>query len=166
MKLPAANSRADFITGIILLLFFVLLIAVAIPAEVPTPPQQKFSAVSPALFPYVLGSIGALFSGLLIAGAIRDDRPTAAPDGNQYLPWPESAPRLTVVVSVALLYFVLFNRLGALPTSVLAMLILLTVGGMRPWYRVVVYSVALPAVVYAIFVWLVRVPMPRGIFPL
>jgi ABC-type xylose transport system permease subunit len=165
MKLPAVDSPADFVTGIILLLFFVLLIAVAIPAEVPTPPQQKFSAVSPALLPYALGLIGVLFSGLLLAGAASPDRSTAAVDGNQYLPWPESAPRLTIVVSVALLYFVLFQRLGALPTSVLAMLVLLTVGGMRPWYRLVVYSVVLPAVVYAIFVWLVRVPLPRGIFP-
>jgi putative tricarboxylic transport membrane protein len=154
----------DFWLAVCVLVLGVIFVVWVIPAEIPTPVREPFAVVSPAFFPRLLGIAIIVCATLLAASAwlSRSAGPATVvgiePDRHGFL-------KLLLALLVAFGYFLLLRRLGALPTSVLAMLILLPLGGERRPLLILLVSVLLPTAVYLLFVQVARVPLPAGIMP-
>ncbi len=77
------------------------------------------------------------------------------------LDWAEGRHAL-MVLAIAAAAIALYTRLGFLLTMVLMMLALLLIIERRNPLRAVVYSVAMVAFTYGMFVWMLKTPLPTG----
>ncbi len=71
--------------------------------------------------------------------------------------------RLLVLVGSLFVYIVALPWLGQLLASTLFLILLMRVLSDVGWPRVIAYSVVIAGTLYAVFVRLLNVPMPRGL---
>lgn len=139
---------------------FVVAGALIVGATLSFPPGEP-GQPGPALFPRLVGGLMAGFGALLAWQGARG-RPEAVARGawRPTLRSPGVRHALAVVGAV-LLYIVVADRLGFLPTAALILLGLMAQLGVRPRVAVPV-AVGFSLFVYALFAKLLRVPLPPG----
>lgn len=166
----AAPRRKVDVSGalaaLVLSVFFLILLFALIPRFVPTPPGQALRPISPAFFPIIVSALGVISALVALAEAVFIGR-RADDDREVFTDYPAALAilRLVAVLGVAFAFYLLLRPLGALPTSALAMFLLMLLGGVRRPVTLLALSVALPAVIYFVFVRVALVPFPRGIMP-
>ncbi|MEM6985780.1 MAG: tripartite tricarboxylate transporter TctB family protein [Pseudomonadota bacterium] len=150
----------DFISGVCMVCFGALLLAVLIPNGVDEPRRVRFAALSPSYYPRIV-SWTLLIVGLCIA--LRAAwRPSFQPPEEGQRP---DALRQTALVFLLLAGFAsLLSVLGLPLASSLALLFAFPLAGERAWLRVIVLSVAVPFALYFFFLKVANIPIPLGIF--
>lgn len=111
-----------------------------------------------AVFP-VLAGVLLMFSSLttLWEGWRQDPAEKVA------LPAGEDLKRLLILVGLLMGYFLLLPWLGQIVTSLLFCILLIRLLSGLGWVRVLVYSPIVSFLLYFVFVYFLKVPMPRGV---
>ena len=117
--------------------------------------DQPGAGVFPLLIAGILflASISALWEGW------KNRAHTEALD----LPKGEDGVRLVKLVALLISYFVAIPWLGFALSSVLFCILLIRLLSALSWQRCAAYAVIMTAVVYLIFITILKVPMPAGI---
>ena len=89
-------------------------------------------------------------------------------EASEQVEFPAGADRRRVLALVGMLlgYFLLLPWAGQLVGSTLFCMLLMRLLSSLHWLRVVLYSVVMSAAVYAVFVHVLKVPMPQGVLGL
>jgi putative tricarboxylic transport membrane protein len=120
-------------------------------------PFGKLDQPGAGLFPVVVGvmlmlaSLATLWEGWKMQKAELVEVPVGA-----------DLRRLLSLVGLLFGYFLLMPWLGHMISSVLFCLLLIRVLSELSWPRVTAYALVMAIMLYAIFVYLLKVPMPRG----
>lgn len=110
-----------------------------------------------AVFPVMCGALLLLGSVATIWEGWR-----MAPQEQVLMPVGADMKRLLSLVALLLVYFVALPWIGQLLASGLFCFALMRVLSPLPASRVAVYSAVISGTLYALFVYLLKVPMPRG----
>ena len=79
------------------------------------------------------------------------------------LPHGTDLKRLVSLVALLLGYFIAMPLLGLLISSTIFCIFLMRVISDLSWPRIAIYSAVMCGALYAVFVFLLKVPMPRGV---
>lgn len=143
-------------------LFFLFMLVVGIHWGIPKAQGRGFVLTSPAFYPYLVCGFGLLVSALGTLAAALGKRAADAQLEPTYRIG-KALVRFLLVLMVFVLNYILFQRLGALATSVLVFAGLLILGGERHIPVIVVASIGVPVIAYFVFSYLARVPLPTGV---
>jgi len=148
----------DIRIGVVLGVFSVFVFAVA--RTFPVIPGQHFGA---SLFPTLI-SIGLFIcSVLLVAQGWRARRAGAEKPGwPAWLREPISVLRFLMVPISLVFYFMASDWLGFLPCSVLLLVVLQRLFGVR-WMRALIVAVIVSLVIHVMFYSVLHVPLPWGL---
>lgn len=113
-----------------------------------------------AFFPKILAVLLGIFSLLLLARALAGTE--AAPRGVEKIET-EGWIRIGVTLATLAAFALALDRLGFLLTTSLLMILLLRAIEAQNWRKVVVVALATALISYAIFSWLLGVPLPAGV---
>ncbi len=156
------KSARDTVFGFGMAALAVIFVLWGIPDSVVTPASIKALPLSPAFLPYVLtASIGVLGLVCGIQAAFGPGVPTE--EGEGFYPaanWPIRLLGLAVVLAA---FYYLPDVVGMLGVSVLAMALLVWMGGETSVVRGGLVSFLIPLLVYLFFVKVAQVPLPQGI---
>jgi putative tricarboxylic transport membrane protein len=112
-----------------------------------------------ALFPLMAGllllagSLAAIWEGWKMERAEQVEFPVGA-----------DLARLLAVVALLLGYFIALPWLGQLLSSTLFCVLLMRTLSSLSWQRLILYSVVMSGTLYVAFIYVLKVPMPRGAF--
>lgn len=149
----------DFWSGLVFLLFGVVLIVFLIPSGVVEPKRIKFAVLSPSYYPRIIAIAMSLIGLAICIGSLKgkdDDFVTSTVD-------------LYAMGKVVTVFIVLFATAYALPhagfvlASAVALVVLMALAGERNPFIVVGVAIILPIVLYFFFTKLASVPIPGGI---
>ena len=116
--------------------------------------RQPGAALVPLMAGLLLfaGSVAAIWEGWKMERAEQVQFPVGA-----------DLARLLAVIALLIGYFVTLPWLGQLVSSTLfCVLLMRTLSGL-PWARIILYSVLITGTLYVAFIYLLKVPMPRGV---
>ncbi|MCQ4328348.1 tripartite tricarboxylate transporter TctB family protein [Stutzerimonas stutzeri] len=127
-----------------------------VPNHIAEPPILQNPMMSPRWLPSIVGWLLLGFSLLLLLQGMLVDN-TEKDDGRKIIKGPPR--RFFLMVGALLAYVALFETLGAMASSILAMLILFIAHPVRTWW---VYGLAIvfPIAVTLFFVKVMNVPLP------
>jgi hypothetical protein len=134
-----------------------------IPNGVTTPASVRHLPLSPAFLPYVLTAAIGVFALIHMLEAIYAPHiPADDEEGSQdaHPNWKVRAILLSVLL---LVYLLLPERLGMLPTAIGVTIALLAIGGERRVAVLLGVGITVPLLVYLFFAEVAQVPMPEGI---
>jgi putative tricarboxylic transport membrane protein len=120
-------------------------------------PMGQLEQPGAGLFPVIvavimmLASIATLQEGLRMDKTLHVDCPSGA-----------NRNRLLGVIGLLLVYVLILPYAGQIIVSTLFSIFLLRILSKLTWPRILTYSVVISTVLYAIFVILLKVPLPRG----
>ena len=112
-----------------------------------------------AIFPALVGIILAVASFATLREGWWMDRAEEID-----LPMGVDIRRLLILIGLLLGYFLALPWLGQIISSLLFCTLLMRVLSRLGWTRIVAYSLTISITLYAVFVVLLKVPMPRGIW--
>ena len=121
-------------------------------------PFGEMSMPGAALFPVVVGilllvsSLATIWEGLKMEQAELIEMPAGA-----------GRKRLFILIGAMFLYFLALPWLGFFISSVLFATVLMRTLSERGYARILVYSLIMAFAIYGVFVYLLKVPMPRGV---
>ena len=121
-------------------------------------PFGEMSMPGAALFPVVVGvlllvaSLSTIWEGLKMEQAELVEVPTGA-----------GRKRLLILIGAMLFYFIALSWLGFIISSVLFAAVLMRTLSDRSYPRIFAYSLIMAVAIYGVFVYLLKVPMPRGV---
>lgn len=135
------------------------------------PTGLRLDPLGPAYFPrFVLISLAMLATALLVRSIWAARRGPATPSSTtptagetEAAPSPISYPRMLGVLALSIGYVLLMDALGYLVSSVLYVAAVLVLLRVRRPLAIALCAVGLPAVLYALFGWLLGVPLPGGV---
>jgi hypothetical protein len=139
--------RRDHVAGGAFILAGVLVLAVS--GDLPF---GTLASPGAGMLPTLVVVLLMAFGGLLFAGA-RSSPPLAT------VPWADF-PHAARVGFVAAAAVALYTTLGFLVTVPLLLFTLAFVVERRPFLPAALFSVGVPALVYALFTWLLKTPLP------
>lgn len=115
--------------------------------------EQPGAAVFPLIAGVLLllGSLATMWEGWKMEQAEQVDFPAGA-----------DLKRLLSLIGLLLGYFLALPWLGQLVCSMLFCVLLMRVLSSLAWSRIVLYSTVMTGALYAVFIYLLKVPMPRG----
>jgi putative tricarboxylic transport membrane protein len=122
-------------------------------------PLGKMRQPGAALFPLMAGlllmagSLAAIWEGWKMERAEQVEFPVGA-----------DLARLLAVVALLLGYFIALPWLGQLLSSTLFCVLLMRTLSSLSWPRLILYSVVMSGTLYVAFIYVLKVPMPRGAF--
>jgi putative tricarboxylic transport membrane protein len=121
-------------------------------------PLGQMQEPGAAVFPLIAGA-------LLLLGALATLWEGWKMEGAQQVEFPAGADlkRLLSLIGLLLAYFIALPWLGQLIGSMLFCVLLMRVLSNLAWPRIVVYSAVMTAALYGVFIYLLKVPMPRGV---
>ncbi|HEX7128169.1 MAG TPA: tripartite tricarboxylate transporter TctB family protein [Thermodesulfobacteriota bacterium] len=121
-------------------------------------PFGRLSQPGAAVFPLIVG-------GLLVVGSLATiwEGWKTGPAERVEFPAGADRARLLGVVGLLLGYFVALPWLGQLLSSTLFCILLMRLLSSLAWPRVALYSILITGTLYAVFIHLLGVPMPRGV---
>lgn len=111
-----------------------------------------------AVFPVIVGIVWALASLITMWEGWKTNKA-------EQIEMPAGSDRKRLLSTIGLLagYFLLLPILGQIITSTLFCTLLFRVLSNISWSRVVVYSLAMSVVVNIVFIFMFKIPMPRGL---
>jgi putative tricarboxylic transport membrane protein len=110
-------------------------------------------------FPVVLATLLLVFSLILFAQAVRGAASGRRPERIE----PEGWFRIGATLATLIGFTFALERLGFLPSTFLLMVLLLRALEPQPWHKVIAVAGATALAAYAIFGWLLGIPLPGGI---
>lgn len=124
-------------------------------------PFGELARPGAGIFPIIVGAIlvFASLSTLWEGWRMPADEQVEFPAGRDRL-------RLLVLLAALFVYILALPWLGQIVASSLFLMLVMRVLSDVGWPRVIAYSLAISAALYIVFVHLLGVPMPRGIFEL
>lgn len=111
----------------------------------------------PGFLPLALGGLVTLFSLVLIASAIKAKK-AKGPGKLLEKGWGKAAVTVLVMLVAALF----FEKIGYLITFFFLSLLLMIVGGLKGWKKILLIAVLTTAGIYVCFVLLLKQPLPYG----
>ena len=146
--------RSNFVVAAILLALavYIFLAANTLPFGTIRVPQTAF-------FPKILAVLLGIFSVILSARALAGTEVLRGPEKIETEGWIRIGATLAALAAFA---FVL-EWLGFLLTTFLLMILLLRAIEAQKWHKVVLVALATALISYAIFSWLLGVPLPSGV---
>jgi len=156
-------TKYEFHIAILLALvgLFVLLMSNTIPLMVAV---EKSSVINARFFPKLMGSILILLSiGMAVENYFRISTGPSKPSDEDKKKRKGDWARLSAVAIICLLYYLLFQPLGFLLSSLLFMLGFLAFLGVRKWHVILPLSVLVPLCVYLLFKTILGAPLPDGL---
>ena len=146
--------RSTIAVGAILLALagYVFLAAIALPFGTIRVPQTAF-------FPKILALLLGIFSVLLLARALGGNEPPQASEKIE----PEGWIRIGVTLAALAGFAFAIERLGFVFTTFLLMILLLRAIEAQKWRKVILVALATALISYAMFSWLLGVPLPAGV---
>lgn len=139
----------------------VLILGAAIAGYARTFPPMPGQPVGPALFPTVIGcALVAFGAALTLTGARTSDRWWIAFD--EWAHRPRMVFNFALVVGAVLLYVLVVDRLGFIPTASALLSVLFLAFGVRPG-RIVPVALVVTIVIHYAFYTVLRVPLPWGV---
>lgn len=151
-----SRSKGYIVVGAIGICLSVLYLALSFQmpmGRVRQPGAGVFPVISGFLF--LLGSVSAIWEGF----KMRKSEKVELPAGNDLL-------RLLAVLGGVLGYLILLPILGQLVSSSLFCFVLIRALSSLPIWRVMLYALIMAGAAYLLFVRLLMLPMPVGIFGL
>ena len=147
-------KRADVTVALILtgLAAFILLEAGKLSFGSVRVPQTAF-------FPVILATLLLILSLILLAQALRSAPTGRSPERIEAEGWSRIGATLVTLVGFALV----LERLGFLLSTFLLMVLLLRAIEPQAWHKVLAVALVTSLVVYAIFGWLLGIPLPAGV---
>lgn len=125
-------------------------------------PRGSADRPGPGFFPLLVGiALVALSLPLLIRSVKEKESP---PGKEELFPQGKDLHRVVAVAITVTCFAVLLNPLGYGVCSAALMGVILKILGMRNWPKIVLISVLTAAISYYLFVSILDVPLPRGIF--
>jgi len=151
----------DRIIGALLFVFF-LSFLIAIPWQISSqgvPPKSPVS-VFPQFFPAIMAIFGCMLSGVLVISTFM---PSFTKDENMEIPSINNVLRILGVVAIMGFYIVFMTPLGFLISTMISLVSLMLIFGLREFRHYLTVTVILPVVVYIVFKKLLYVPLPVGL---
>lgn len=158
------GRRREIIFAALTLAASVLFSLIVVPLGVTTPASVKHLPLSPAFLPYVLTAGIGIFALVHMLEAIFAPHIPAEDEGAQAGLHPRWKGRVLMLCALLLVYLVLPDRLGMLPTSILVTIALLAIGGERRPIILLGVGISVPLLVYLFFAHVAQVPLPTGMF--
>ena len=112
-----------------------------------------------AFFPVVLAILLLGFSLILLGGAVRGAETGRGPERIEVEGWFRIGATLATLTGFALV----LERLGFFLSTFLLMILLLRAIESQAWHKVIAVALATSLVAYAIFGWLLGIPLPEGV---
>jgi hypothetical protein len=166
----AIRSGVDLIFGVAVIILAAVFVVWVIPASVRVPASVEAAPLSPAFMPYTLSAlIGAMGIVCVLQASLGQGIPKEESELTFVArrSWPA---RLALMFAIFGAFYLLPDILGMLPVAIIAMGILVFVGGERNLRRGLLVSVVLPIGVWLFFTLVAQVPLPEGLiegyFPL
>ncbi|MQA97827.1 MAG: tripartite tricarboxylate transporter TctB family protein [Streptosporangiales bacterium] len=122
-------------------------------------------AIGPRFFPYMVGAFLTLVAAGLIVGVVRSG--SARPDTDGEAPAERPGPaavRVAGIVAVAVVHALLLNLTGYVIAATVLFWGAATLLGARRPVRDGIIALAVASATYALFVWVLQVPLPNGPF--
>jgi len=157
------GRRREIVFAGLTLAASVLFALIVIPRGVTTPASVKHLPLSPAFLPYLLTAAIGVFALIHMLEAIFAPHIPAEDDGAQPGVHPRWKSRVLMLCGLLVVYLVLPDRLGMLPTSILVTIALLAIGGERRPLILLGVGIGVPLLVYLFFAHVAQVPLPTGI---
>jgi putative tricarboxylic transport membrane protein len=121
-------------------------------------PFGRLDQPGAAVFPVIVAALVAASSLMTIVEGWR-----MSADETVDLPAGEGRARLLGLLGLMLGYFLVLPWLGQIVSSILFSAFMIRLLSKLPWPRVLAYAVIMALSLYAFFVLVLKVPMPRGI---
>jgi putative tricarboxylic transport membrane protein len=120
-------------------------------------PFGKMDQPGAALFPVIVGVVLATASLITMWEGWKMNKA-------DQIQWPAGSDRMRLLRTIGLLfgYFLLLPLLGQIITSTVFCTLLFRVLSKISWSRVVVYSLMMSIALNIVFVFMFKIPMPRG----
>jgi hypothetical protein len=150
------SKRDEVIGGCILFLFGGITAVLSLKM-----PIGDFRAAGTGLFPLMLGILLMVLSGLFIAQRLQDRTVPGAMDTGAQAP--VSVKQLAMFLGVTVFAVAGFTTMGFPLMSFLLMLLLLRSLGIKGWAFLLSVSLLTAASSYALFVYLLKIPLPKGL---
>ncbi|HET6947583.1 MAG TPA: tripartite tricarboxylate transporter TctB family protein [bacterium] len=142
------GGRSDRFAAVFIFLVSALYVRYALTFQ---PPRFRSEVLGPATFPLMVGGLMLVCSTLLFIESFRaEDTPGA--------PWAVYLPALLLWAAL-LAYILVFDRLGFPLSTALFLLAALRLLGVRPWWKILLYTALFTAALFYAFTALdVRLP--------
>ncbi len=149
-------NRDEIIPGIVIFIFGAITVFFSLKM-----PLGTFRMAGTGMFPLCLGILLMILSGIFI---LKIFSPAKKEQGNKQTPVEssESPIQMGLFFGAMVLAALFFNQLGYPLTSLLLMLALLKILGIKSWVQNVLVSVVSAAGSYILFVKWLDIPMPKG----
>ena len=145
----------DVLLGVGLLIFSLVVMFWLIPSGVEV---QKAGgmAVTPRFFPHgVTAILIALSIALIIKGAKAPSQ-AESDEGKKF------SPAVVIVIVLLLVSFYGLKYLGMVPTSILAVILLVRLFNYRNWPRTIIFAIVFVVLLFLFFEKVAQVDIPRG----
>jgi putative tricarboxylic transport membrane protein len=149
-------NRDEIVVGIVIFLFGAITAVLSLKMPIGT-----FRMAGTGMFPLILGILLMILSGILVLNIFFQGLATKV----KKEPSPESSEspiQLILFLGAMVLATLFFNRLGYPLTSLLLMLALLRILGIKRWGLNILISVVTAVGSYFLFVKWLNIPMPKG----
>ena len=110
-----------------------------------------------ALFPVIAGVLFMIGSITTLWEAFLGDKTEQVA-----LPTGTDLRRLLILIALLLGYFLVLPSLGQILSSLLFCILLIHLLSDLSWIRILLYSMIVSSLLYVVFVFFLKVPMPRG----
>ncbi len=163
-KIKNKITKKDLLTGLIFLVFAILMLAVIIPYAVPVsfvPPGQ----ISPRFLPEVLTGAILVFSALLLLlPLLKKSAPSVKAPATEEEPAAENAAFLKIApflsIAVIIISYLLLVWFGFIACSIFSMAAIMFAFGERNIPKLVIVSLIITALVWLFAVKLLNIPLP------
>ncbi len=146
--------KFDLISGLFLLVVSIGICVVSFQMEIGKP-----NAPSSGFYPLLTGGVLGLFSLIIIIQSRKQDEVSV----RFWLPGANKKAILIAFV-IILIYILLLERMGFLVTTVLFFILISRFVSGHSWKTVLVFSFLASVTTYIVFRFILRAPLPQGIF--
>ena len=159
----AVRSKADLVFGLFMILLSGVFFVWVIPASVNVPGSIEAAPLSPAFLPYILTTLIGVMGLICVLQAQfgrgipkEDSELSFVARSNWYV-------RFAMLMVIFALFYMLPDVIGMLLVSIIAMSILVFIGGERNLMQGLLVSILLPFAIWLFFTRVAQVPLPEGL---
>ncbi len=160
-------KRDELIVGLFLLIFGIVTTILSLNMDIGT-----FKAAGTGLFPLILGILLIFLSGIYIIRPIIKNRKIIlkkeksngkdTEEKKSFFKITDQTRQLIFCLVTIILATLFLNLIGYLLTSLLIMISLLIILGMKKWYMIIIISSLTAIGSYLLFIKLLNITLPRG----
>ncbi|TWA72639.1 tripartite tricarboxylate transporter TctB family protein [Azospirillum brasilense] len=119
--------------------------------------------VGPARFPIIYAGALLVLSAILVIGRLMPKRGASAEPAEPQAPAEVFRfHRVAIGVVATAVYIYMLSLIGYLPTTVVFLIGMMRLMGMRSWVRAPIIAVAVTAFLYLVFLYALQIPLPDG----